>query len=92
MAVRHGMNGGSSLEQLRRTGPHPLLPVSIRPLAGALVGFCVALTVLLGASFAGHTRAGWFDSSVDARLQGLIGSRPIVFDLVSLGGQVAVTI
>ncbi len=80
------------MERLRRTAPHPLLPASIRPLAAALVGFCVVLTVLLGAWFAGQTRAGWLDSSVDGRVQGLIGWHPTVAYLVNLGVPVSATI
>ena len=48
--------------------------------------------MLLGAWVAGHTRAGWLDSLVDGRVQGLIGSRPAVFYLVNLGNLPAVTI
>ncbi len=76
----------------RRTAPHPLLPAPIRPLAAALAGFCVALTVVLGAWFEGQTRAGWLDASVDGRLEGLIGTHPMVLNLVSLGDQLSVTI
>ena len=75
-----------------RTAPHPLLPASIRPLAVALAAFCVALTVLLGAWFAGQTRAGWLDSSVDGRVQNLVGPHAMVLYLVNLGALPAVTI
>jgi len=80
------------LERLRRTAPHPLLPASIRPLAAALAGFCVVLTVVFGTWFAGQTGPGWLDSSVDGRVQGLLGSHPKMFYVVSLGAPVSVTI
>ena len=52
----------------------------------------MALTVLLAAWYAGQTQAGRLDSSVDGRVQDLIGPHATVLYLVNLGNLPAVTI
>jgi membrane-associated phospholipid phosphatase len=63
------------LEQSQRTGPRPLVPAAMRPLAAAILAVCAAVTALLGALVAGQARAGPVDSWVDARIRGGLGGQ-----------------
>jgi membrane-associated phospholipid phosphatase len=81
------------LEQPRRPVPRPLVPAAIRPLTVTLVAACVAVTVFLGARFSQHTRAGWLDTAVDARVQAVIGGHSVLLNrLVGLGDPIPVTV
>ena len=79
-------------EHLPRPVPRPLLPASARPLAAGLLAACVAVTVLLGAWFRHHTRAGWLDTAVDVRVQASLGGHLATLNLLAgLGDPVPVT-
>lgn len=80
------------MEHLRRPVPRSLLPAAIRPLAAALFAVCVAVTVLLGAWFRHHTRAGWLDTAVYVRVQASLGGHPVILNLLAgLGDPIPVT-
>jgi membrane-associated phospholipid phosphatase len=76
-----------------RTGPRPLVPAAMRPLAAAVLAVCVAATALLGAIVARQTRAEPLDAWVDARIQaGLGGQRRVLNDLSGLGDLIPVAV
>jgi membrane-associated phospholipid phosphatase len=78
-------------EQLRRIVPRPLVPAATRPLAVILLTVCVSVTVLLGVRFAHHTRAGWLDAVVDARIRADFGGHPqLLNQLAGLGDPIPV--
>lgn len=73
--------------------PRPLLPPSVRPLATALLAVCVAVTVLLGAWFAGQTRAGWLDRGVDAGLRASLSGQHATLNLLArLGNPIPLSV
>jgi membrane-associated phospholipid phosphatase len=79
------------LKQMRRSIPRPLVPPAMRPFAVALLVACVAITVILGALFAHHARAGTLDTAVDAWIQaGLGGHLRLLNQLAGLGGWIPV--
>jgi membrane-associated phospholipid phosphatase len=81
-----------ALEHLPRPVPRPLLPAAVRPLTAALLAACVAVTVLLGAWFRHHTRAGWLDTAVDVRVQASLGGHLATLNLLAgFGDPVPVT-
>jgi len=72
--------------------PRPLVPAAVRPLAATLLAACVAITVFLGVRFSQHTRAGWLDTSVDARVQAALGGHSVLLNRVAaLGDPIPVT-
>jgi membrane-associated phospholipid phosphatase len=76
-----------------RTGPRPLVPAAMRPLAAAVLAVCVAATVLLGAFVARQTRAEPLDAWFDTRIQaGLGGQRRVLNDLSGLGDLIPVAV
>jgi membrane-associated phospholipid phosphatase len=82
-----------ALEHLPRPVPRPLLPAAVRPLAAGLLAVCVAVTVLLGAWFRHHTRAGWLDTAVDVRVRAGLGGHLATLNLLAgLGDPVPVTV
>jgi membrane-associated phospholipid phosphatase len=81
------------LEPLQRTGPRPLVPAAIRPLAAVIMVVCVAVTALLAALVAGQARAGPVDSWVDARIRsGLGGQWRGLEDLAGIGDMLPVAV
>jgi membrane-associated phospholipid phosphatase len=78
--------------QGQRPVPRPLLPARLRPAAAVLLAACVAVTLALALTFAGHTRAGPLDSAVDARARAGLGTHPALLgQLVRLGDTGPVT-
>ncbi len=67
-----------------RQGPaaRPLLPPAARPPAAVALAVCAAVTALLGAIYAGRSRAGWLDATVDARVEAMLGWHPAFTGLV----------
>lgn len=63
------------MEQPQRTGPRPLVPAAMRPVAVVILVVCAAVTALLGALVAGQASAGPADSWVDARIRGGLGGQ-----------------
>jgi undecaprenyl-diphosphatase len=81
------------MEQARGTGPRPLVPAEMRPLAVALLTVCIAITVLLGVLFAHHTQPGTLDAAVDTRVQADLGGHPaLVSQLAELGDRIPVAV
>jgi undecaprenyl-diphosphatase len=65
----------------------------MRPLAAALLAACVAITVILGALLAHHTREDTLDAVVDARVQAGIGGHLGVLNrLAMLGDRLPVAV
>jgi membrane-associated phospholipid phosphatase len=70
----------------------PLIPPAARPVAGALLTCCVAVTAVLGALFAHQTHAGWLDRAVDVKIAAILGAHPGASEtLAYLGAPVPVT-
>ena len=63
------------MEQPQRTGPRPLVPAAMRPLAVVILVVCATVTALLGALVAGQASAGPADSWVDAMIRGGLGGQ-----------------
>lgn len=63
------------MEQPQRTGPRPLVPAAMRPVAVVILVVCAAVTALLGALVAGQASAGPADSWVDAMIRGGLGGQ-----------------
>ena len=81
------------MERPRRTGPRPLVPAAMRPLAIALLVACAAVTAVLGVLVARQTRAGPFDGWADARIQsGFGGQWRALSDLAGLGDLMPVAV
>jgi membrane-associated phospholipid phosphatase len=77
----------------QRTGPRPLVPVAMRPVAAAILAVCVAVTAVLGALVARQIRAGPFDGWADARIQsGFGGQWRALSDLAGLGDLMPVAV
>ena len=55
-----------------------------------LLALCIAVTVLLGAGFARHRSAGWFDTAVDERATAFVNRRPAWLGLLALADPVLV--
>jgi hypothetical protein len=65
----------------------------MRPLVSALLVVCIVTTALLGALFAHHTRPGWLDATLDARIQAdLDGHLALLNYLAGLGNLVPVIV
>ena len=81
------------MEPARDTGPRPLVPAEMRPLAVALLTTCIAIAVLLGVLFAHHTRPGALDAAVDARVQADLGGHPaLLSQLAGIGDRIPVAV
>jgi membrane-associated phospholipid phosphatase len=73
--------------------PRPLLTAGTRRAAAVVVVVCVAVVATLGIRYAGHTRAGPFDTSVDHWIRGRLGrTSPIFTALTWLGDPGPVTL
>jgi membrane-associated phospholipid phosphatase len=73
--------------------PRPLLAASTRLAAAVVIVACVAVVAALGIRYAGHTRAGPFDTSVDHWIRGRLGrTSPILTALTWLGDPGPVTL
>jgi membrane-associated phospholipid phosphatase len=73
--------------------PRPLLAASTRLAAAVVIVACVAVVAALGIRYAGHTRAGPFDTSVDHWIRGRLGrTSPIFTALTWLGDPGPVTL
>jgi membrane-associated phospholipid phosphatase len=73
--------------------PRPLLTAGTRRAAVVVVVVCVAVVAALGIRYAGHTRAGPFDTSVDHWIRGRLGrTSPIFTALTWLGDPGPVTL
>jgi undecaprenyl-diphosphatase len=73
--------------------PRPLLTSSTRVAAIVVVAACVAVVAVLGIRYAGHTRAGPFDTSVDHWIRGRLGrTSPVFTALTWLGDPGSVTL
>jgi membrane-associated phospholipid phosphatase len=82
---------GGAPERARRGVAHPLLSGAARSLAIALLAVCVAVAPLLGTRYTGQARAGWLDTTIDGRVQALVGEYETVLNLViHLGDPVPV--
>lgn len=76
----------------RLGGGPPLLPGRLRPVAAALLAVCAAVTVFLGAQFAGQSRPGRLDSAVDGPIIAAGRHIPVLSLLALLGDAVPVTV
>jgi membrane-associated phospholipid phosphatase len=65
----------------------PLLPAPLRLPAATLLAVCVAVTALLGVSFAGQRHAGWLDSAVDPRIRSALAGIPALLDVLADTGR-----
>jgi membrane-associated phospholipid phosphatase len=73
--------------------PRPLLAASTRLAAAVVIVACVTVVAALGIRYAGHTRAGPFDTSVDHWIRGRLGrTSPILTALTWLGDPGPVTL
>jgi membrane-associated phospholipid phosphatase len=73
--------------------PRPLLTAGSRRAVIVIVLVCVAVVAALGIRYAGHTRAGPFDTSVDHWIRGRLGrTSPIFTALTWLGDPGPVTL
>jgi membrane-associated phospholipid phosphatase len=73
--------------------PRPLLTAGTRRAAVVVVVVCVAVVAALGIRYAGHTRAGPFDTSADHWIRGRLGrTSPIFTALTWLGDPGPVTL
>lgn len=69
-----------------RSAPRPLLPARRGPAVALLVA-CVAVVAVLGALFAGHTRASRLDAPVDAAFRSSLGAHPGVLEFLARFGD-----
>ena len=70
-----------------RRAPRPLIPATARPVAGALLICCVAVTAVLGALFAHQTRATWLDRVVDLPISSSLGAHIGASQALAYPGQ-----
>lgn len=66
---------------------HPLVPSAMRPVAAALLIGCVAVTALLGALLAHHTREGALDAAADAGIRAGVGGYPAALNRLAMIGD-----
>src|ERR1051326_5123852 len=82
-----GVAGGSCLAHARYPVSHPLVPSAMRPVAAALLIGCVAVTALLGALLAHHTREGALDAAADAVIRAGVGGHPAALNRLAMTGD-----
>jgi membrane-associated phospholipid phosphatase len=82
-----GVAGGNCLAHARYPASCPLVPPAMRSLAAAILTACVAITVILGALLAHHTREGTLDAAVDARIHDGLGGHPAALNRLAMLGD-----